>query len=106
MGLGLPEMANEKLRCARRARGRSEREFKGRVIITHQPRKVPKLSQNLPREIGGPALARALSRTIDAVATTAIVTNPREAFVEDAPTLLVSFARSGDSPESVAAFAG
>ncbi|HEY3437728.1 MAG TPA: SIS domain-containing protein [Actinotalea sp.] len=54
-------------------------------------------------ELLAPALARALSRTIDAVATTAIVTNPREAFVEDVPTLLVSFARSGDSPESVAA---
>jgi tagatose-6-phosphate ketose/aldose isomerase len=54
-------------------------------------------------ELLAPALARALSRTIDAVSTTAIVTNPREAFVEDVPTLLVSFARSGDSPESVAA---
>lgn len=54
-------------------------------------------------ELLAPALSRALSRTIDAVATTAIVTNPREAFVEDVPTLLVSFARSGDSPESVAA---
>jgi tagatose-6-phosphate ketose/aldose isomerase len=54
-------------------------------------------------ELLAPALAGALSRTIDAVATTAIVTNPREAFVEDVPTLLVSFARSGDSPESVAA---
>lgn len=54
-------------------------------------------------ELLAPALASALSRTIDAVATTAIVTHPREAFVEDVPTLLVSFARSGDSPESVAA---
>lgn len=54
-------------------------------------------------ELLAPALARALSRRIDAVATTAIVTNPREAFVEDVPTLLISFARSGDSPESLAA---
>lgn len=37
------------------------------------------------------------------MATTDIVSNPREMFAEDVPTLLVSFARSGDSLESVAA---
>ena len=50
-----------------------------------------------------PGLARALRRRVDAVATTDIVSNPRECLVEDVPTLLVSFARSGDSPESIAA---
>jgi tagatose-6-phosphate ketose/aldose isomerase len=40
---------------------------------------------------------------VDAVATTDIVSNPEECFAEDRPTLLVSFARSGNSPESVAA---
>jgi tagatose-6-phosphate ketose/aldose isomerase len=40
---------------------------------------------------------------VDAVATTDIVSNPREYFANDGPTLLVSFARSGNSPESVAA---
>jgi len=50
-----------------------------------------------------PAIARGRRRRIDAVATTDIVSNPREAFAEDVPTLLVSFARSGDSPESLAA---
>ncbi len=50
-----------------------------------------------------PALTRALGRRVDAVATTDIVSNPREVFGEDVPTLLVSFARSGDSPESLAA---
>ncbi|RKS75487.1 tagatose-6-phosphate ketose/aldose isomerase [Motilibacter peucedani] len=50
-----------------------------------------------------PALARRLGRRVEAVATTDIVSNPREVFAEDVPTLLVSFARSGDSPESVAA---
>ena len=40
---------------------------------------------------------------MDSVPTTDIVSNPQEIFAEDLPTLLVSFARSGDSPESVAA---
>ncbi|TCC44964.1 SIS domain-containing protein [Kribbella capetownensis] len=54
-------------------------------------------------EVLAPALARTLRRRVEAVATTDIVSNPREMFAEDVPTLLVSFARSGDSPESVAA---
>jgi tagatose-6-phosphate ketose/aldose isomerase len=44
-----------------------------------------------------------LGRRVDAVATTDIVSNPREAFAEDVPTVVVSLARSGDSPESIAA---
>lgn len=54
-------------------------------------------------EIAAPALARATRRRVDAVPTTDIVSNPREAFAQDVPTLLVSFARSGNSPESVVA---
>jgi tagatose-6-phosphate ketose/aldose isomerase len=54
-------------------------------------------------ELLAPALGAHLRRRVDAVATTDIVSNPREVFAEDVPTLLVSFARSGDSPESVAA---
>lgn len=54
-------------------------------------------------DILAPALARRLRRRVDAVPTTDIVSNPREAFAEDVPTVLVSFARSGDSPESLAA---
>lgn len=54
-------------------------------------------------EIAAPALARATGMRFDAVATTDIVADPRAAFAEDVPTLLVSFARSGRSPESVAA---
>lgn len=50
-----------------------------------------------------PGLAVRLDRRVEAVPTTDIVSNPREIFAEDVPTLLVSFARSGDSPESVAA---
>lgn len=54
-------------------------------------------------EIAAPALARATGRRVEQVPTTDIVSNPRESFAQDVPTLLVSFARSGDSPESVAA---
>ncbi|WP_119069935.1 SIS domain-containing protein [Rubrobacter indicoceani] len=54
-------------------------------------------------EILAPALTRHLRRRVDAVATTDIVSNPAECFAEDVPTLLVSFARSGNSPESIAA---
>lgn len=54
-------------------------------------------------EIAAPALARSTGRRVEQVPTTDIVSNPREAFAQDVPTLLVSFARSGDSPESVAA---
>lgn len=38
----------------------------------------------------------------EAVPTTEIVSNPSEYLVSDIPTILVSFARSGQSPESVA----
>lgn len=40
---------------------------------------------------------------IEAVATTDIVSNPRQCLQPSVPTLLVSFARSGNSPESLAA---
>ncbi|QTE28590.1 SIS domain-containing protein [Pengzhenrongella sicca] len=54
-------------------------------------------------DVLAPALRRKLQRSVDAISTTAIVSAPLECFAEDRPTLLVSFARSGDSPESVAA---
>jgi tagatose-6-phosphate ketose/aldose isomerase len=54
-------------------------------------------------EILAPALTRTTGRRVEAVATTDIVSNPEEYFADDRPTLLVSFARSGNSPESVAA---
>lgn len=43
--------------------------------------------------------------TTMAISTTDIVTHPGVFFQRNIPTLLVSFARSGDSPESVATFA-
>ncbi|MDR6974435.1 tagatose-6-phosphate ketose/aldose isomerase [Streptomyces sp. 3330] len=54
-------------------------------------------------EVVRTALARATGLRVEAVSTTDIVADPRASFPGDAPTLLVSFARSGDSPESVAA---
>ena len=38
----------------------------------------------------------------EAIDTTKIVSTPKQYLEKDTPTLLVSFARSGDSPESVA----
>ena len=54
-------------------------------------------------EILAPALSKELRRRVEAVSTTEIVASPLECFAGDQPTLMVSFARSGDSPESVAA---
>lgn len=54
-------------------------------------------------ELLATSLEQGLDRRVDAIATTDLVSNPREHFSEDVPTLLVSFARSGDSPESLAA---
>jgi tagatose-6-phosphate ketose/aldose isomerase len=51
------------------------------------------------------SLAGRLRRRVDAIATTDIVSAPRQVLGEDVPTLLVSLARSGDSPESTAATA-
>lgn len=53
--------------------------------------------------IAAPALSRLLNRRVDAISTTDLVSNPGEYLTEDVPTLLVSFARSGNSPESIAA---
>ena len=51
----------------------------------------------------GPWLSRKLTRRFDAVSTTDLVGHPSLYLAEDLPTLMVSFSRSGDSPESVAA---
>jgi tagatose-6-phosphate ketose/aldose isomerase len=53
----------------------------------------------------GQIAAPALGRRFEAVATTDLVSHPRIYLPKDVPTLLVSFARSGDSPESTAATA-
>ena len=50
-----------------------------------------------------PALTQRLGRRVEAIATTDIVGSPLQYLLPAVPTLLVSFARSGSSPESVAA---
>ena len=50
-----------------------------------------------------PWLASTLKRRVEAIATTDLVCAPGLYFAADTPTLLVSFGRSGNSPESVAA---
>ena len=51
-----------------------------------------------------PAILRHSELEVEAVPTTDLVAGPDRYFRRDVPTLLVSFARSGSSPESVAAF--
>lgn len=50
-----------------------------------------------------PWLSRELGRNVEAIATTDIVSAPDFHLRREVPTLLVSFGRSGSSPESVAA---
>jgi len=50
-----------------------------------------------------PTLARTLARRVDAIPTTDLVANPLSYLSSNTPTLVVSFGRSGNSPESVAA---
>ena len=50
-----------------------------------------------------PALTRTLARRIDAISTTDLVASPQSYLTAETPTLMVSFGRSGNSPESMAA---
>lgn len=54
-------------------------------------------------ECTAPYLSKRLSRTVEAIATTDIVSSPMNYLIPEVPTLLISYARSGDSPESIAA---
>ncbi|WP_419534459.1 SIS domain-containing protein [Endozoicomonas sp.] len=53
-------------------------------------------------QVVAPHLARVTGRRFEAVSTTDIVASPAECFAEQVPTLVISIARSGRSPESVA----
>ena len=53
-------------------------------------------------EIAAPAVRRHLGRRTDAIATTSIVASPMDHLEPHTPTLLVSFGRSGNGPESLA----
>ncbi|MGL5244537.1 MAG: SIS domain-containing protein [Sarcina sp.] len=49
-------------------------------------------------------LAKNLNKRVEAIATTDFVSNPEQYIDEKCPTILVSYARSGNSPESVATY--
>lgn len=49
-----------------------------------------------------PHLSQTTGRIFEAISTTDIVSNAPQYLLKDVPTLLISFARSGNSPESVA----
>ncbi len=53
-------------------------------------------------DIAAPALRRHLGRRVEAIATTSIVASPLDHLERHTPTLMVSFGRSGNSPESLA----
>ncbi|MCY6960569.1 SIS domain-containing protein [Clostridium brassicae] len=51
-----------------------------------------------------PYLSKILDVEVESIATTEIVSSPEDYLEREVPTILVSFARSGDSPESVATY--
>lgn len=48
-----------------------------------------------------PYLTNLLGKKVEAIATTDLVSSPKNYFIKNMPTLLISFARSGNSPESI-----
>ncbi|GAA5014294.1 SIS domain-containing protein [Actinopolymorpha pittospori] len=91
----------ERLVSARRA---SLEEFLA-PLVAHENLRVVLAGAGTSHHVGqilATTLARRLGRRVEAIATTDIVADPHGSFAQDVPTLLVSFARSGDSPESVA----
>ncbi|MEI3044619.1 MAG: SIS domain-containing protein [Romboutsia timonensis] len=52
-------------------------------------------------EVCEPYLTSLLNKRVEAIATTDLVASPKSYFIKGMPTLLVSFARSGNSPEGV-----
>lgn len=52
-------------------------------------------------EVCEPYLTSLLNKRVESIATTDLVASPTSYFIKNIPTLLVSFARSGNSPESV-----
>jgi tagatose-6-phosphate ketose/aldose isomerase len=69
----------------------------GRVVLTGAG------TSSYIGECLAPALARMLDRRVDAIPTTDLVASPHSYLSPATPTLMVSFGRSGNSPESVAA---
>ncbi|MBO1912705.1 SIS domain-containing protein, partial [Microvirga sp. 3-52] len=85
----------------------SYKEFLNAIYEKHQSVRVIFTGAGTSAFVGDtlvPELARQNNRNIqfESIPTTDIVSNPTEFFFKDHPTILVSFARSGNSPESVA----
>ena len=75
-------------------------------LISHPDLRVVLTGAGSSAYIGdclAPALSARLKRRVDAIATTDLLSGPDLKLPSGGPTLLVSFARSGNSPESVAA---
>ncbi|MCL2594164.1 MAG: SIS domain-containing protein [Promicromonosporaceae bacterium] len=88
------------------AASRSEIEAKIAPLVARRDVRVILTGAGTSAFVGdtlAPALSERLRRPVAAIPTTDIVASPRAIFASDQPTLLVSFARSGNSPESVAA---
>ena len=84
-------------RGARLSSGRSWTNAETRTILTGAG------TSAFIGECLAPYLAARLLGRVEAIATTDLVSAPYLYFEPQTPTLLVSFARSGNSPESVAA---
>ncbi|TMU50703.1 SIS domain-containing protein [Flagellimonas algicola] len=54
-------------------------------------------------EVLSKSFEKRLGRVAEAVASTDLITNPKDFLSASQPTLIISFARSGESPESIAA---
>src|SRR5690242_1968183 len=94
-----------RLVAAESARRRSEIDGFLRPLLSEQRARIILSGAGTSAFAGqvlAPALTGRLRRRVDAAATTDIVASPRDILGEDVPTLLVSLARSGDSPESTA----
>jgi tagatose-6-phosphate ketose/aldose isomerase len=85
----------------------SYKEFLEAIYKNHQSVRVIFTGAGTSAFVGDtlvPELARQNNRNIqfESIPTTDIVSNPTEYLFKEQPTILVSFARSGNSPESVA----
>ncbi len=67
----------------------------GRVILTGAG------TSAFAGETCEPYLTKTIGKRVEAIATTDLVASPKNYFIKNIPTLLISFARSGNSPESV-----
>ncbi|NMB18197.1 MAG: SIS domain-containing protein [Erysipelothrix sp.] len=75
-------------------------------VIKHDNHRIIFTGAGTSKFVGNtikPVLSRNKTLNVDSVGTTDLVVSPELYFNENIPTLLVSFGRSGNSPESIAA---